>query len=602
MRKVNGPRKLKHNVHRYTKNCNGFIQCTDKNCRFFAKQLRPPLDLEQIKKQCTVIGCMNCGGYLEHVDTCTVAAHYCFRGMKCTVEQIGTHNHAQYLSKHLSEEEKDMLAERLRVDPTVTPKAAIRGNNRRTGEVVDSVIDINPILATRDRTEYELNKIHEEIDIPRRGEFLGEFGKIMNTCPNYFLHAQVVPSSFLIIYRSPTINGYCRFQDFPAVTDVTYKAVEKGHYVCTAVIYVPELKRHTAIFQALLGGQKEEYFSQYFFAFFVDHKVRLDGTNFFLGMMLDFSMAQVNGFQQAYKRYTGKDDGMRYVKDCYMHWMQSVQRINSNHNIIKPEESAQFQKLVYVIRTTKDTDEFCRSCKELVTRYKYTYKWIKWWLQPTISSMTFQHCTSMNDTLQRHLYRTTNAVESFHHDLYRNMVHSLPLSLALPQLLNYIQSDVRILANYEEHAVPSTYNRVPRPKKKKTSSKKEVNDGRPLDITKELVDENIVLDLSYFDGQKIQDHTLSEKKKISRKKSVVSTKKLSEEILTASSHNSIGIPDERTVHLLDMKVEPFDIEELERMTKEVETGTEEVTQRIMCMDMKEVDQKECKEEKNNKII
>ena len=179
------------------------------------------------------------------------------------------------------------------------------------------------------------------------------------------------------------------------------------------------------------------------------------------------------------------------------------------------------------------------------------------------------------------------------------MVHRLPLSLALPQLLNYIQSDVRILANYEEHAVPSAYNRVPRPKKKKTSSKKEVNDGRPPDITKELVDQNIVLDLSYFDGQKIQDHTSSERKKISRKKSAVSTKKLPEEILTASSHDSIGIADERTVHLLDMKVEPFDIEELERMTKEIEIGTEEIMQRIMCTDVKEVDQEECKEEKSN---
>ncbi|KAI7852668.1 hypothetical protein BDC45DRAFT_537227 [Circinella umbellata] len=424
MRKVNGPQKLKHNVHRYTKKCDGFIQCTDKNCRFFAKQLRPPLDLEQIKKHCTVIGCMNCGGYLEHVNTCTVAAHYCFRGTKCTVEQIGTHSHAQYISKHLSEEEKDILAERLRADPTVTPKAAIQGNNRRTGEVVDSVIAINPILATRDITEYELNKFREKMDIPRRGELLGEFGKILKTYPDYFLHAQVVPNSFLVIYQSPIINRYCRFQNFPAVTDVTHKAVEKGYYVCTTVIYVPGLKRHTVIFQALLGAQKEEYFAQYFFAFFVDHKVRFDGTNPFLGMMLDFSMAQ---------------------------------------------------------------------------------------------------------------------------------------------------SDVRNLVDYEEHAVPSAYNRVPQPKKKKTSSKKEVNDGSPPDVTKELVEQNIQLDLSYFD----------------------------EEILTASSHDSIDIADERTVHMLDMKVEPFDIEVLEHMTKEIEIGTEEIMQRIMCTDVKEVDQKECKEEENN---
>ncbi|KAI9276644.1 hypothetical protein BDA99DRAFT_531748 [Phascolomyces articulosus] len=221
-----------------------------------------------------------------------------------------------------------------------------------------------------------------------------------------------------MIYRSLIINGYCRFQDFPAVTDVTYKAVEKGYYICTTIIYVPELKRHTIIFQAVLGGLKEEYFSQYFFIFFVDHKVRFDCSNSFLGMMLDFSMAQ-------------------------------------------------------------------------------------------------------------------------------NIVHRLPLSLALPQLLNYIQSDVCILANYKEHAVPPVYNRAPRPKKKKSSIKKEVNDGRPLDVTKELVDENIILNLSYFDVQQTQECTLSQGK------------------------------------------------------KEVETGTEEIMQRIMGMDLKKVDQEKHKEEKKN---
>ncbi|KAG2227131.1 hypothetical protein INT45_003861 [Circinella minor] len=175
-----------------------------------------------------------------------------------------------YISKHLSEEEKDKLTERLLVDPTVTPKAAVQGSNRRTGQTVDSVIEINPILG-----------------------------------------------SFLVMYRSPAIKTYCRFYDLPAVTDVTYKAIEKGYYLCTT------------------------------------------------------------GFLQAYQQYTGKNDGVRFLKGCYMHPMQSVQRISSNHNIISYEEADKFRELVYTIRTTKDAEKFCRSCNEVVTRYKNSYKWLQ---------------------------------------------------------------------------------------------------------------------------------------------------------------------------------------------------------------------------------
>ncbi|KAI9247190.1 hypothetical protein BDA99DRAFT_592128 [Phascolomyces articulosus] len=116
--------------------------------------------------------------------------------------------------------------------------------------------------------------------------------------------------------------------------------------------------------------------------------------------------------------------------------------------------------------------------------------------------MIFQHCTSMDATLRRHPYRTTNAVESFHRDLYRDMVHRLPLSLALPQLLNYIQSDVRILANYEEHAVPPAYNRAPRPKKKRSSIKRN---------TEEIMQRIMGTDLKKVDQEKRMDEKKNNK-------------------------------------------------------------------------------------------
>ncbi|KAI7850086.1 hypothetical protein BDC45DRAFT_573224 [Circinella umbellata] len=148
------------------------------------------------------------------------------------------------------------------------------------------------------------------------------------------------------------------------------------------------------------------------------------------------------------------------ILGCYIHWMQSVQRISSNHNTIPYDEADKFRHLVYTIRTTKDAEEFCRSWNEVVTCYKNSYKWLQWWLQPSISSMIFRHCTGMDD------------------------------NLPLPQILSYIRSDERILANYEKHAVPATYNRAPRATHKRPS-RKTVNDGRPPDVTDKLIDKNI---------------------------------------------------------------------------------------------------------------
>ena len=114
-----------------------------------------------------------------------------------------------YVSKHLSEKEIDKWTERLVGDPTVALKTAVQGIKRRTVQIVDSAVEINPILGPRDRVEYELNKRREQKNMPRKGELLSEFGKIMYNYTGYFLYAQVIPGSFLLMYRSLSIKKYC---------------------------------------------------------------------------------------------------------------------------------------------------------------------------------------------------------------------------------------------------------------------------------------------------------------------------------------------------------------------------------------------------------
>lgn len=66
------------------------------------------------------------------------------------------------------------------------------------------------------------------------------------------------------------------------------------------------------------------------------------------GVIMDFSQAQINGFLAAYTMYTGRNDGLSYLKGCYMHWMQSVQRISSNHNMVPPEHHKRFLRYAYI--------------------------------------------------------------------------------------------------------------------------------------------------------------------------------------------------------------------------------------------------------------
>ena len=172
-----------------------------------------------------------------------------------------------------------------------------------------------------------------------------------------------------------------------------------------------------------------------------------------------------------------------------MHWMQSLHRATSGHDVVAPEKRGRFWELARIIRTTEDADEFCASCKELVTSFSRSFNWLKWWLQPSISSMIFNHRSSMNPALRNHPSRTANAVESYHRDLYRNIPSERPgLALGIRHALNYIATAEEKLRIYETHGIVPTYSKSPRkPATKKFRGKKYVNDGRAPDLASQLV-------------------------------------------------------------------------------------------------------------------
>ncbi|KAI9273123.1 hypothetical protein BDA99DRAFT_284548 [Phascolomyces articulosus] len=288
------------------------------------------------------------------------------------------------------------------------------------------------------------------------------------------------------------MHTFTNMKLFPVITDVTFKAVRKlkdGRkcYLCSSVLYFSEIRKHALVFQGILGGTSEMYFHQYFLAFFSAYQIDFSNENNFLGMIMDFSSAQRNGFLLAYRQYTfGRDDGLKYLKGCYMHWMQSVQRVSSNGNAVPRDERQNFLKLANTIRTTTDKQEFITTRNKIIQRFPILRKWLTWWLNPSISSMIFNYNSSMKTTLKSHISRTSNAIEAYHHVLYGIILEDAPLATSLRQILQTTQSDQRDLIQFYNYGgLRPSYDRKP-PKIRTRRLNNYVNDARAPDSTKTL--------------------------------------------------------------------------------------------------------------------
>jgi len=53
-------------------------------------------------------------------------------------------------------------------------------------------------------------------------------------------------------------KGELPFANQPIMTDVTYKAVPKGYYLCSSVVYMKKLDKHIVFFQAIFCSFVQE--------------------------------------------------------------------------------------------------------------------------------------------------------------------------------------------------------------------------------------------------------------------------------------------------------------------------------------------------------
>ncbi|KAG2219631.1 hypothetical protein INT45_012332 [Circinella minor] len=410
-------------IRKYDRICCGYFTCENENCRVYNLPRRPPVKKNAVCKELNE-GCKYCSGALVHKP--------CLARVNSAMDE--------YMEKN----------------PTLQPKAATVGIDSRTGTIIASTREIDPILGNRERTRYETRKAKERMNMTSLDDDpVKPFMKINNTYPGYLTAASVLPDLVLISFQGPSMPNCARISMFPIATDVTYKAVG-SYYLCSSLIYSIESRRHVVIFQAILDRLTETSYQHYFTTLF-----------------------------SAFQIYSGREEheGLRYLKGCYMYWMQSVQRVSSNHNVVLPENRQRFLDLTYTIRVTCSNATLNQCIAIMINEFPGSRRWIRWWLQPKIRSMIFNSQSLMKPALRTHSIRTGNACENYHSILYRNMPKKMLLISALNCLLKFAANDEEDIRQFYEHGILPTYNHTPRtqPNSRFRSTYYQASDSRPPD-------------------------------------------------------------------------------------------------------------------------
>ncbi|KAI8878261.1 hypothetical protein K501DRAFT_336871 [Backusella circina FSU 941] len=322
---------------------------------------------------------------LKHIS-CDAKVNFCFKysSNSCTLTHEGIHSHDEYNTTHLTKEQKR------KVNAMVIRKANITAIEAVSRLYKDGSMDtpigdsIDKVLNNRGVTKHFIEQSRKKLSIVPSRDFLGDFADIQKECSNFIISAEVGSSSFSIIFSSPELMEYeLPFEKYPVVTDVTYKTVENGYYLCSSVIYVPCLQQHVVIYQAVIGGVDSQFFKRYFEVFFEHYQIDFSKIN---GFIMDFSPSQARGFIDPFqarkmlhgKSVTEKYDGLQYLKGCFYHWIQSVRRIASSYSDVPPKKSKMFLELALQLRTTTDEDIFQKTISEIETEFPATESWLKW--------------------------------------------------------------------------------------------------------------------------------------------------------------------------------------------------------------------------------
>ncbi|GAA5796228.1 hypothetical protein HPULCUR_001598 [Helicostylum pulchrum] len=200
------------------------------------------------------------------------------------------------------------------------------------------------------------------------------------------------------------------------------------------------MKKHLVIFQAIIKKLDTNQFALYFEVLFKHFDIVPET---FLGMIMDFSLSQRECYLKALFSSFGLDKAhaMPFLKGCYMHWKQSVQKIVSNYAIVPPSKRKLFKTLTHQVRSTTSRRVFVQSGRRILEEFPCARPRLKCWLQPSVASTVFNCHTLMKEDLHKHVSHCTENV--FDNILYKSYQIYSPAVSQVEKKTTFIPLDAR---------------------------------------------------------------------------------------------------------------------------------------------------------------
>ncbi|OAV90448.1 hypothetical protein PTTG_09531 [Puccinia triticina 1-1 BBBD Race 1] len=226
------------------------------------------------------------------------------------------------------------------------------------------------------------------------------------------------------------------------LSDVTYKLFETGYLLSTSM-FCEETTRWIPVQLSWIRGLGAEYYQAHFttlFEQFIQPSFTVTDRETLVRQVVDFSLAQREGFVMAYMKVFGVTDrqqALAKLKGCHEHFRAQVTRVKRNRAVVPPEQEAQFQKLCLdlLVLPEEGGPNHEQKIDELRRLFPKTKQWLDWWTMVDIEAILFpskRHMLTNSADGNDNLPDTTNAQESMHRLYYMiRLVSSLCLLFKL---------------------------------------------------------------------------------------------------------------------------------------------------------------------------
>jgi hypothetical protein len=394
----------------------------------------------------------------------------------------------------------------IRSAPERKPLRLVVGHSNDPEDPKGPVRNIHPAFVNRDRVAY-LRR--EELKHMGYSASDGDSWQGLVTLQEQFGQPFIVSSSVEMSESHISIQTKfmrdllleeSRKENLGVVTDATYSFFKNGFLIASSV-YSLTLKRWAPVILTWSHGLKKEHYKAHFITLIKSILSEIQGEEYqdmFLASVVDFSMAQRQGFILAYvecRLKPGETDtaylearAMALLKGCLEHFRASITRISRNKNLIGVGQEQIFKEKCMELITLLEEEEFLCKSKDLIQKFPKISRWIQWWSQKSVAEMIFQCYRPLNN-IDDLLPQTTNAEEAFHAVLYQiaESKNSLLMGINLLHLKScYDDAKVGIKISYgEQERWKKLAERLGTTKKYK--AKTSTNDGRPPDTTLSLL-------------------------------------------------------------------------------------------------------------------